>query len=245
MMPYTLIGSLSIVLPIYALVAYQPCLTTTALPPITVIGGPDGYYSEYTRTYQEFCSEGFTKKTYTITQTCSNIDCKAPALETAPPPGFTKAIVRCSGCGGEGTQVAILTFPSQSIQAYSSHGFIVETLDSAPITNVWLDRVSTAPAVATSRAEHDNNLNAVLGPPTPASPYQTGPMPESSEAQGGGEDHPSRWGIVGTGSSAPKYTGSFTGDSSPNDQHVNNVDGASSTTGLQSGSTATNPAPLE
>ncbi|KAF5022539.1 hypothetical protein F66182_5441 [Fusarium sp. NRRL 66182] len=132
---------LSFVLPAHALVAYQPCLTTTALPIITVTGGQDGYQREYTRAYKEFFSGGLRTKTYTITQACSDIDCEVPLIETAPPPGFTQAVVRCSDCGSQGTQVATLTFPMESIGAYSSSGYAVTPLDSAKATQAWVDQV--------------------------------------------------------------------------------------------------------
>ncbi|KAF5546791.1 hypothetical protein FMEXI_5482 [Fusarium mexicanum] len=121
----TISCGLSFLLPIYARVISDPCATTTTLPVITVTKGPNGYYNQYTRTYQEFYPQGLTTKVYTITQSCSGVNCQPSPIETAPPPGFTSAVVKCDKCGGSGTKVATLTFPTESVQAYSSSGYVV------------------------------------------------------------------------------------------------------------------------
>ncbi|KAF4439540.1 hypothetical protein FACUT_4096 [Fusarium acutatum] len=121
----TISCGLSFLLPAYARVISDPCATTTTLPVITVTKGPNGYYNQYTRTYQEFYPQGLTTKVYTITQSCSGVNCQPLPIETAPPPGFTSAVVKCDKCGGSGTKVATLTFPSESVQAYSSSGYVV------------------------------------------------------------------------------------------------------------------------
>ncbi|KAF9779074.1 hypothetical protein IL306_002710 [Fusarium sp. DS 682] len=121
----TISCGLSLLLPVYARVVSDPCATTTTLRAITVTKGPDGYYNLYTRTFQEFYSQGLTTKVYTITQSCSSINCQPLPIETAPPPGFTSAVVKCDKCGGSGTKVATLTFPTESIEAYSSSGYVV------------------------------------------------------------------------------------------------------------------------
>ncbi|KAF4337590.1 hypothetical protein FBEOM_8548 [Fusarium beomiforme] len=121
----TISCGLGLLLPVYARVISDPCATTTTLPAITVTKGPDGYYNQYTRTYQEFFNQGLTTKVYTITQSCSSMNCQPLPIETAPPPGFTSAIVKCDKCGGSGTKVATLTFPTESVEAYSSSGYIV------------------------------------------------------------------------------------------------------------------------
>ncbi|KAG5796330.1 hypothetical protein H9Q69_004648 [Fusarium xylarioides] len=121
----TISCGLSFLLPVYARVISDPCATTTALPVITVTKGPNGYYNQYTRTYQEFYPQGLTTKVYTITQSCSSVNCQPLPIETAPPPGFTSAVVKCDKCGGSGTKVATLTFPTESVQAYSSSGYVV------------------------------------------------------------------------------------------------------------------------
>jgi hypothetical protein len=126
MMRFTTIScGLSFLLPVYARVISDPCATTTTLPVITVTKGTDGYYNQYTRTYQEFYPQGLTTKVYTITQSCSSINCQPLPIETAPPPGFTSAVVKCDKCGGSGTKVATLTFPTESVEAYSSSGYVV------------------------------------------------------------------------------------------------------------------------
>ncbi|KAM0551282.1 hypothetical protein ACHAPJ_008385 [Fusarium lateritium] len=68
------------------------------------------------------------------------IDCQPPPIETAPPPGFTQAVVECSNCGGTGLQSATLTFPTQSIEAYSSFGYIVVPISSARPTQAVVDQ---------------------------------------------------------------------------------------------------------
>ncbi|KAF5973034.1 hypothetical protein FCOIX_8985 [Fusarium coicis] len=121
----TISCGLGFLLPVYARVISDPCATTTNLPIITVTKGPNGYYNQYTRTYQEFYPQGLTTKVYTITQSCSGVNCQPLPIETAPPPGFTSAVVKCDKCGGSGTKVATLTFPTESVQAYSSSGYFV------------------------------------------------------------------------------------------------------------------------
>ncbi|KAF5626700.1 uncharacterized protein FTJAE_9557 [Fusarium tjaetaba] len=121
----TISCGLSFLLPLYARAISDPCAATTTLPAITVTKGPNGYYNQYTRTYQEFYPQGLTTKVYTITQSCSGVNCQPLPIETAPPPGFTSAVVKCDKCGGSGTKVATLTFPTESVQAYSSSGYVV------------------------------------------------------------------------------------------------------------------------
>ncbi|KAH6964533.1 hypothetical protein DER45DRAFT_610856 [Fusarium avenaceum] len=124
-------SGLSMALPIYAQNPSQTCTTGITLPTITVRPCPGGYENTYTRCYKEFFSQGLRTRTYTLTQTCSSIDCQPPPIETAPPPGFTQAVVKCSNCGSPDTQVATLTFPSESLSAYSSSGYVVESISSA------------------------------------------------------------------------------------------------------------------
>ncbi|KAF4501106.1 hypothetical protein FAGAP_2691 [Fusarium agapanthi] len=121
----TISCGLSFLLPVYARVISDPCATTTTLPVVTVTKGPNGYYNQYTRTYQEFYPQGLTTKVYTITQSCSGVNCQPLPIETAPPPGFTSAVVKCDKCGSLGTKVATLTFPTESVEAYSSSGYVI------------------------------------------------------------------------------------------------------------------------
>ncbi|KAH7192846.1 uncharacterized protein B0J16DRAFT_394874 [Fusarium flagelliforme] len=237
MRSYALLG---FILPTYALVAYQPCLTTTALPLITVVGGPDGYRSEYTRTYQEFCPSGLTKKTYTITETCSSIDCHAAPIETAPPPGFTHAVVKCSACGGQGTQVATLTFPTESIEAYSSCGYIVEPLDAAQATQAWVDQVNGPAAVETSYVSSDQGSNTGTGSLAPGSSEQNGSQPQVPSSQGTHQDqqHNGSLGDTGSEDAATEYTGSSDSNGASTDQVVDHVGGSSSAQVSNSGENA-------
>ncbi|GKU05629.1 hypothetical protein FLAG1_07921 [Fusarium langsethiae] len=240
MRSYTLISGLSLIIPSFALVAYQPCLTTTALPLVTVIGGPDGYYSEDTRTYREFCPQGLTTKVYTITQICSNIDCQTPPIETAPPPGFTAAVVKCSACGGQGTQVATLTFPTESLEAYSSSGYLVQPLDSAQATKAWADHVNSPPAVETTIVNNgDTGMNAENISPTPGSSDHTGVEPKVSNNGGGSQDQNGNEGLGDTSShhAATENTGSTGADDSANSQNGGNLDGTSSAKEWQPGTT--------
>lgn len=236
MRSYALLG---FILPTYALVAYQPCLTTTALPLITVFGGPDGYRSEYTRTYQEFCPSGLTKKTYTITKTCSSIDCHAAPMETAPPPGFTHAVVKCSACGSQGTQVATLTFPTESIEAYSSCGYIVEPLEAAQATQAWVDQVNGPAAVETSYVSSDQGSNTDTGSLAPGSSEQNGSQPQVPSSQGTHQDQQPNGSIGDKGSehAATEYTGSTDGNGASNDQIVDHTGGSSGAQDWRSGQT--------
>ncbi|RBR25224.1 uncharacterized protein FIESC28_01959 [Fusarium coffeatum] len=237
MRSYALLG---FILPTYALVAYQPCLTTTALPLITVVSGPDGYQSEYTRTYQEFYPSGLTKKTYTITETCSSIDCHGAPIETAPPPGFTHAVVKCNACGGQGTQVATLTFPTESIEAYSSSGYIVEPLDAAQATKAWVDQVNVPGAIETVQVNSDQGSNTSTGSPTPDSPEQNGSQPQvpSPEDTHQDQQYNGSFGNTGSDLAATGYTGSVDGNGASNDQIIDHVGGSSSAQGSGSGDTA-------
>ena len=237
MRSYALLG---FILPTYALVAYQPCLTTTALPLITVVGGPDGYHSEYTRTYQEFCPSGLTKKTYTITETCSSIDCHAAPIETVPPPGFTHAVVKCSACGGQGTQVATLTFPTESVEAYSSSGYIIEPLDAAQATKAWVDQVNVPSAIETEQASSDQGSNTSSGSPAPDSSEQNGSQPQVPSSQGTHQDqqHNGSLGNAGSDHAATEYIGSTDGNGASNDQIIDHVGGSSSAQGSGSGDTS-------
>lgn len=234
MRSYALLG---FILPTYALVAYQPCLTTTALPLITVVGGPDGYRSEYTRTYQEFCPSGLTKKTYTITETCSSIDCHAAPIETAPPPGFTHAVVKCSACGGQGTQVATLTFPTESIEAYSSCGYIVEPLDAVQATQAWVEHVNGPAAVETSHVSFDQGFNTGIGSPAPGPSEQKGSQSQVPSSQGTNQDqqHNGSLGDTGSEHAATEHTGSTDGNGASNDQIVDHTGGSSGAQDLRSG----------
>ncbi|KAF0637930.1 hypothetical protein NXS19_002938 [Fusarium pseudograminearum] len=233
-----LVSGLSLIIPSFALVAYQPCLTTTALPLVTVIGGPDGYYNEYTRTYREFGSQGLTKKIYTVTQTCSDIDCEAPPIETAPPPGFTQAIVKCCACGGQGTQVATLTFPTESVEAYSSSGYLVEPLDLAQATMGWVHQVNSPQAVETT-VNSDTGMNAESNPAAPGSSDQTDADPQVPSNGGSQQDQNGNESLGDTSShhAAADSTGSTNGDDSSNGQNAGGLDGTSSAKGWQSDET--------
>ncbi|KAL6921200.1 hypothetical protein FSST1_005226 [Fusarium sambucinum] len=246
MRSYTLITGLSLTLPSFALVAYQPCLTTTALPMVTVKGGPDGYYNEYTRTYREFYPQGLTKKIYTITQTCSDMDCQTQPIETAPPPGFTAAVVKCSACGGQGTQVATLTFPTESVEAYSSSGYIVEPLDLVQATKDWVDQVNAPPAIETANVNGDAGMNAENVSPTPDSSGHTDSEPQTPEApsNGGSQQGQNDNGSLGDTSShhaTTENTGSASGGDSSDGQNSGSLDGTDNATGSQSGDTGNNP----
>ncbi|KAF5588519.1 hypothetical protein FPANT_6594 [Fusarium pseudoanthophilum] len=162
----TISCGLSFLLPVYARVISDPCATTTTLPAITVTKGPNGYYNQYTRTYQEFYPQGLTTKVYTITQSCSGVNCQPLPIETAPPPGFTSAVVKCDKCGGSGTKIATLTFPTESVQAYSSFGYVVVPIAQAtqiPLGNSEQSHSSSVYENGSSDAGHAlNNHGASL-----------------------------------------------------------------------------------
>ncbi|KAG8676449.1 hypothetical protein FPOAC1_002453 [Fusarium poae] len=246
MRSFTLISSLSLILPSFALVAYQPCLTTTALPMVTVKGGPDGYYTECTRTYREFTPQGLTTKIYTVTQTCSNLDCQTPPIETAPPPGFTAAVVKCSDCGGQGTQVATLTFPTESVEAYSSSGYVVEPLSPVQATKGWMDHFNSPPAVETVNVNGDTGMNVENISPTPGSSDYTWSAPQgsqvpSNEGSQQGQNSNESFGDTSSHHAATEDTGSASGDGSSDSQNAGSLDGTSSAKGWQSGETGNTP----
>ncbi|KAK2675317.1 hypothetical protein RAB80_007502 [Fusarium oxysporum f. sp. vasinfectum] len=137
----TISCGLSFLLPVYARVISDPCATTTTLPVITVTKGPNGYYNQYTRIYQEFYPQGLTTKVYTITQSCSSVNCQPLPIETAPPPGFTSAVVK----------FATLTFPTESVEAYSSSGYVVVPL--AQPTQIPLGQSQQSDTSSTSETD--------------------------------------------------------------------------------------------
>ncbi|EXA01955.1 hypothetical protein FOWG_01668 [Fusarium oxysporum f. sp. lycopersici MN25] len=147
----TISCGLSFLLLVYARVISDPCATTTTLPVITVTKGPNGYYNQYTRIYQEFYPQGLTTKVYTITQSCSSVNCQPLPIETAPPPGFTSAVVKCDKCGDSGTKVATLTFPTESVGAYSSSGYVVVPL--AQPTQIPLGQSQQSDTSSTSETD--------------------------------------------------------------------------------------------
>ncbi|KAG8666628.1 hypothetical protein FPOAC2_11744 [Fusarium poae] len=108
-----------------ARVISDTCVVVDILPLITVNKSPDGYENEYIRYYSDFFAGGLTTKAYTITQTCPSINCQPPPLETAPPPGFTYAVIQCNACNNSHAQIATLTFPTESFGAYSTSGYLV------------------------------------------------------------------------------------------------------------------------
>ncbi|KAF5252008.1 hypothetical protein FANTH_2962 [Fusarium anthophilum] len=113
----------------FALPAPDPfsCISEISLPTITLRPSNGIYENVYTRKYQELVSQGLTVVAYTFTQTCSTIDCPIP-LETAPPAGFTQAVV------ASGSFTATLTFPTESLAAYSAAGYTVKPVSTAAPT---------------------------------------------------------------------------------------------------------------
>lgn len=121
------IASLLILPTLAQVTTSDPCTTTTSLPTITISRrGPEDFINVYTRVYDELCPEGLRPKTYAVTLACATAACQPPPIETAPPPGFTCAVVQCAKCGpGGGPQSATLTFPKDSVAAYTSSGYQV------------------------------------------------------------------------------------------------------------------------
>lgn len=127
-----LYSGLGFIMPVAALgISSDPCITTSVSPTITVSRDQGFYINVYNRAYDEFCSDGLVAKMYQITQRCSSINCAPPQLETAPPRGFTCAVVECTRCGSPGTRTATLTFPTESIGAYESAGYILTQASSS------------------------------------------------------------------------------------------------------------------
>ncbi|RGP73954.1 hypothetical protein FSPOR_1648 [Fusarium sporotrichioides] len=126
MKPSQIVYGLYLLLPCAcAGVISDTCVAVDILPLITVNKGPGGYENEYVRCYSDLSPGGLTTKIYTITQTCLSINCQPPPLETAPPPGFTHAVIQCDSCNSSHAQIATLTFPSDSMSAYSASGYVV------------------------------------------------------------------------------------------------------------------------
>ncbi|KAI6772947.1 hypothetical protein HG530_003905 [Fusarium avenaceum] len=184
-------SALSMALPIHAQMPSPPCTTGITLPTITVRPGPAGYENTYTRCYKEFFSQGLRTRTYTLTQTCSSLDCQPPPIETAPPPGFTQAVVKCSDCGSLDTQVATLTFPSESLSAYSSSGYVVVPISSA---------------VPTQGAYQGQGLDQT-GQSSSHREYYNGASPDASyHAEGqNGHESPSPGSLDGTSSDSASH----------------------------------------
>jgi hypothetical protein len=148
-------------------------------------------------------------------------------------------VVKCSACGGQGTQVATLTFPTESIEAYSSCGYIVEPLDAAQATKAWVDQVNGPAAVETSYVSSDQGSNTGTGSFAPGSPEQNGSQPQVPSSQGTHQDQQHSGSLEDTGSehAATEYTGSTDGNGASNDQIVDHTGGSSSAQGWRSGQT--------
>ncbi|KAF5596667.1 uncharacterized protein FSUBG_8815 [Fusarium subglutinans] len=152
------------------------CLCEVSLPTITVRPRQGGYENVYTRTYQDIISQHLTTVIYTLTRTCSTIDCPV-AFKTAPPAGFTQAVV------ADGTITATLTFPTQSLAAYSAAGYVVMPINTATPdqSDSASDRQSSSGTPAGSDAS--STKNGYPGYNGSASRYQSRPgTPDNSDA---------------------------------------------------------------
>ncbi|KAF5984883.1 hypothetical protein FCOIX_2361 [Fusarium coicis] len=105
------------------------CIVEISLPTITLRPSKGIYENVYTRKYQQLASQGLMVATYTFTETCSTINCPIP-LETAPPTGFTQAVV------ADGSLTATLTFPTESLAAYTAAGYIIKPVNTAAPTHL-------------------------------------------------------------------------------------------------------------
>ncbi|KAG9504931.1 hypothetical protein J7337_004912 [Fusarium musae] len=176
----TLSCGLSFLLPVYARVISDPCATTTTLPVITVTKGPNG------------------------------VNCQPLPIETAPPPGFTSAVVKCDKCGGSGTKVATLTFPTESVQPYSSSGYVIVPIaqpTQIPLGNSEQSHGSSVYENGSSGLDAGHALNnhgASLS-------TNTAPDSEDSTAQDSGSGSQESQSIPNNGGSANEGESSGTG----------------------------------
>ncbi|KAF5562149.1 hypothetical protein FNAPI_3319, partial [Fusarium napiforme] len=128
------------------------CICEISLPTITLRPINGIYENIYTRKYQELAAQGLTVATYTFTQTCSTINCPIP-LATAPPTGFTQAIV------ADGSLTATLTFPTESLAAYTAAGYIIKPVNTAAPTH--LDPgAGSSPTSSTAKNSGSSSNNA-------------------------------------------------------------------------------------
>jgi len=148
-------------------------------------------------------------------------------------------VVKCSSCGGQGTQVATLTFPTESIEAYSSCGYIIESLDAAQVTQAWVEHVNGPAAVETSHVISDQGFNTGTGSPAPGPSEQNGSQPQVPSSQGTHQDqqHNGNFGDTGSEHAATEYTGSTDGNDASNDQIVDHTGGSSGAQDWRSGQT--------
>ncbi|SCV58694.1 uncharacterized protein FFB14_15784 [Fusarium fujikuroi] len=214
----TISCGLSFLLPIYGRVISDPCATTTTLPVITVTKGPNGYYNQYTRTYQEFYPQGLTTKVYTITQSCSSVNCQPLPIETAPPPGFTSAVVKCDKCGGSGTKIATLTFPSESVQAYSSSGYVVVPIAQPTQIPLGQSEQSHSSSVSENGSSSPDAGHALNNHGASLS-TNTSPDSGDSDAQDSGSESQESQDISNIGSMQPQSNnGDSSGDGKSSDE---------------------------
>ncbi|PNP80937.1 hypothetical protein FNYG_05752 [Fusarium nygamai] len=156
------------------------CISEISLPTITLRPSKGIYENVYTRQYQELASQGLTVATYTFTQTCSTINCPIP-LETTPPAGFTQAVV------ADGSLTATLTFPTESLAAYSAAGYSVKPVNTAfPMKHD--SGAGSTPTSSTSRnsGSSSNNADKIPSyfdrnkPTSSVGPFTPLPSPSSS-----------------------------------------------------------------
>ncbi|KAF5706112.1 hypothetical protein FMUND_11773 [Fusarium mundagurra] len=131
------------------------CISEISLPTITLRPSKGIYENVYTRQYQDLSSQSLTIVAYTFTQTCSTINCPIP-LETAPPSGFTQAVV------ADGSLTATLIFPTESLAAYSVAGYTVKPVHTAAPTQSN-SPIGATPASSPSRnsGTSSNNGNKI------------------------------------------------------------------------------------
>ncbi|KAG5748830.1 hypothetical protein H9Q70_008509 [Fusarium xylarioides] len=148
-----LVGWLCLPLTSSALPAPGPssCICEISLPTITLRPSKGIYENLYTRQYQELASQGLTVATYTFTQTCSTINCPIP-IQTVSPTGFTQAVV------ADGSLTATVTFPTESLAAYSAAGYTVKPVNTAVPTQPE-SGIGSTPTSSTSRNSGSSSNN--------------------------------------------------------------------------------------
>ncbi|KAF5642019.1 hypothetical protein F52700_3199 [Fusarium sp. NRRL 52700] len=131
------------------------CISEISLPTITLRPSKGIYENIYTRKYPGLASQGLTIVTYTFSQTCSAVNCPIP-LETAPPAGFTQAVV------ADATLTATLIFPTESLAAYSVAGYVIKPVNTLSTTQSGLGISSTpTPSASKNPGTSSNNANKI------------------------------------------------------------------------------------
>lgn len=124
--------------------------------PACTEGWSSGIYTTYTTVYKEWCSTGLQDKTYTVTESCSEVGQQREA--TYVPQGFTVITESCSICQHPTT--AVITTPCSTTAASVS----TPTVYAAPV-------VPGAPATAPVAPAATAPASGPMAPAAPSTMY--------------------------------------------------------------------------